>query len=139
MSRLPSFDPQASEAIARAESDPDQAAEALRIAAGYLRRREVVPDNVADWLADAIDCAMHKPEAHRARALALELGLAALNWRPAADWLDVGKFMDDMIDAGANQTTAARQAAVEFNIVEATAVTYYKKYLAAWEAARAID
>ncbi len=138
MSRL-RFDPQASEAIARAESDPEQAAVALRIAAGYLRRREVVPDNVADWLADAIVRAMHRPPAHRARALAVELGLAALNRRPAAHWLDVGAFMDNLIDAGANQTTAARDASNEFNVVEATAVTYYKKYRAAWEAARAID
>jgi len=119
------------DAVWRADIDPEQAAEALRIAAGYLRRREPLPDDLADWLADAFESTALKPAKNRAHTLAVELRLKALNRRPKAHWFDVGAFMHRaMTRLDMSQTAAAQAAANKFGIVEATAVAYLKQFTA---------
>jgi hypothetical protein len=132
-----SFDVLADEAILRAESDPEQAAKFLMIAAGYMRRGEVLPENVALHLADAIEASMCKPAHSRGNALLLELNLKALNQRPKAYWWDVGEFMFMRVDfrftdeeKKLSQNEAAIEAAIEFKVSEASAVRYYKAFLA---------
>lgn len=127
------------EAIARAASDPEQAAEVLRLAAAYMRRGEALPANLADYLACAIEASMGKPRGHRSGALLEELNLKTRNRRPAAYWLEVGAFMADLTDSGASINTAATEAAIKFNIGEKTASRYLKTYLAAMSESEAVD
>jgi len=116
------------DAVWRAEINPDKAAEALRFAAVYLRRREPLPDYLADWLADAFESAAAKPAKHRGKALAHELGLQAMNRRPKAHWYDVGSAVAWAMSKGHSQNTAAEYAANKFDVSEATAVSYLKKF-----------
>lgn len=44
--------------LGKAKSDPDAARDALLIAAGYIRRGEALPGNLADHLAGAIEAAI---------------------------------------------------------------------------------
>lgn len=133
------FDLAAQDAISRAESDPEQAAEALRLVAACLRRGEALPANLAEYLAGAIEASMSKPQARRAAALCNELHLTAQNRRPAAYWLEVGAYMTDLIEAGASQNAAATAAAVDFGIGEPTAVRYLRQYREAMRAAEAVE
>ncbi|SDU39205.1 hypothetical protein [Geopseudomonas guangdongensis] len=129
------FDLAAQDAISRAESDPEQAAEALRLVAACLRRGEALPANLAEYLAGAIEASMGKPQARRAAALCNELHLTAQNRRPAAYWPEVGAYMTDLIEAGASQNAAA----VNFRIGEPTAVRYLRQYREAMRAAEAVE
>lgn len=125
----------AADAIDRAESDPEQAAEVLRLAAAYMRRGEALPYNLAEYLASAIEASMGKPESHRGGALLEELNLKARNRRPAACWQEVGEFM--FWRTGFNfpdkkhtsQNTAATEAAVKFGISESTATRCYRRFV----------
>lgn len=56
--------------MARVMRDAEAAAEVLRIAAGYLRRGERMPDEIAEHVATAFDAAAMEPASKRARALA---------------------------------------------------------------------
>lgn len=127
------FDACADYAINRAESDPEQAAEVLRLVAAYLRRGEALPENLARYLADAIEASMSEPKARRAGALCEKLHLKARNRRPSAYWEDVGRYVSDWIGFGINPTDAQNRAAVTFDISEKTAGRYYKQYTEAME------
>lgn len=130
------LDPELLDALAKADSDPEQAAQLLRIAARYLREGKPLPRGLDVYLADAFEAAMHKPEKDRGKALALELNLSALNRRPAAYWLEVGEWMswETTPDGGRpSQNELATRAAVEFGISESTAISYYRKLLRYYE------
>lgn len=127
------------EHICAAPSDPDEAANALLLAADYLRRREALPDNLADYLADALESAALKPAAHRADALARELHLTSGNRRPAANWLEVGEAVDAVIHSGLSLNAAKAQIAGDFGIGESTVLRYWQRWCAASEANARIE
>lgn len=123
MSRHPDifpFDLAAFEAVAGADSEARTAPDAMRIAAGYLRRREPLPPILADYLADAFEVAAAKSEDRQAEALALELGLMALNRRRTAvrPW-EVALFVEDA--QGPTERQRILAAADHFGIAETTA------------------
>lgn len=70
------------EMICYAQSDPEDAAKLLMVAAAYLRKSEDVPSRLACFIADAIEAAMLKPAEYRLKALGRELHLTAGNRRP---------------------------------------------------------
>jgi hypothetical protein len=115
------FDLAAFESVSKADSREQTAGDALRIAAGYLRRREPLPPVLADYLADAFEAAAREPEENQIEVLALSLGLMALNRRRAAvrAW-EVAQFVDD---AGNGPTERQRilSAVEKFGIAETTA------------------
>lgn len=130
MVRLPKFDVRVSESIQRAESSPDAAAQALLLAAEYLRAGESLPVDLVEHLAGAIESAMVKPAAARGRALLRELKLTAENRQPAdADWYKVGQRFDELLRSGESQNSSASQVAVEFGIGESTAKRFWRRYL----------
>lgn len=123
-----SFCARAADAIGRAPSDPGAATEVLRIAAGYLRRGEPLPANLADYLADAIEAAMAKPAEHRLSALGLELNLTASNRRPAAHWVDIAHRCEELQDGTRSTDAVANDVAAEFGIGVSTAKRYWQAF-----------
>lgn len=121
------------DAISSAPSDPEAAAAVLLIAVGYLRRGEPLPENLARYLADALESAALKPAPQRGRALALELHLEAGNRRPAGNTLAIGQAFDALMCDGTSQNEVRAQIAADFGISESTAVRAWKTYLAARE------
>ena len=116
--------------IDEAPRDAEKAAECLLIAAGYLRSCKPMPSDLARYLADAIEAAVLKPAEHRAKALALELNLMALNRRPLnidPDWL-----FDYL---GMSETEAKKQIAAEYKISQSKALQLIKhaKWLRQWQ------
>ena len=121
------FDLAAYDAVEGSDSEAKTAADALRIAADYLRRREPMPPVLADYLADAFEVATMKPEAYQVEALALELGLMALNRRRASvrPWV-VALFVDD--EASGNTERQRILAAMDrFGVAETTARRFLKE------------
>ncbi len=127
MARL-DFDVRVHDALRRADADPDAAAEALLIAADYLRRGEPLPRLLVEHLAGAIEAAMGKPAARRGSELLHELKLTARNRRPASDWLDVGAAFEQLVDDGASDTAAKTRVAADFGISETTVLSYARAY-----------
>jgi len=115
------FDADAAEAVGKAHTEAKTAPEALRIAAAYLRRREPLPPILADYLADAFEIAALKPAESQVEALALELGLMALNRRPVAvpAW-EVAMHVDDT-NNGTTERQRILSAVNRFDIAETTA------------------
>jgi len=132
------FDARVSDALARAEYDPQGAADALLVAAEYMRAGQALPDNLARFMADAIDGSMRKPRELRAKYLLSELKLTVGNRPAAGDWLEIGATFDDLIESGISQNAASDQVAADFNISQSTAVRMWKKYTAAMIADRNI-
>lgn len=116
------------------EIDPQMAANALLIIAKRLRGGEPLADNLAGWLADAIEASMTKPESERGKAFIFELGLTARNRRPAADWCEFGEKFESLIDEGFTQNGAASEISANYRnhrgeeISESTAVRLWKQY-----------
>ncbi len=82
------------EAIRRAPADADQAAEVLLLAAKLMRDRQALPHQLADYLADAFEAAMAKPQETRVSELSFELNLQSRQKRPSTfDWMDAYKIM----------------------------------------------
>lgn len=123
----------AADYLGAAPHDPEAAASALLLAAEYLRAGEPVPDNLADWLAGALESAALKPAAARAGALARELHLTAGNRRPVACWLEVGGAFDLLVLDGKSQNAAKAEIARRFGIDESTAVRYWRQHCKARE------
>lgn len=119
------------EALTKAEHDPQGAADALLLAAEYIRSGKPLPFPLGDYLVGAIEASMRKPPEHRNAALLAELRLTNGNRRPAADWLAVGAAMSELIDSGLSLNQAKAQLAADMNIGESTAVRMYKQYTAA--------
>ncbi len=118
MSFWPDFD--ALNAVRNAHTTAKTGGDALRLAADYLRRREPLPPVLADYLADAFEVAALKPVENQAEALALELGLMALNRRPVAvlPW-DIAMFVDDA-DNGPTERQRILSAVQRFDVSETT-------------------
>lgn len=131
------FDNEALDALTKAESDPNEAANALRIAAEYLRAGRPLPHALAEHLAGAIEGAMAEPQAARGPALLRQLKLTAGHRRPKGDYYEVGKLFEERIEAGDSQNAAALHVVSDprFSAIEEqTAKRLWKKYRAAMDA-----
>ncbi|MNJ55527.1 hypothetical protein D3C77_510240 [compost metagenome] len=74
---------------------------------------------------------MGKPAKYRAKAFAHELGLAAKNRRPGADFYAVGAHIRLLMhEQGLSMSAAAAEIAHRFGISDATARAYYKRFAA---------
>ncbi len=113
------FDPEFFEARRRAEYDAEGAAEILRIIARRLRNKEPLGEPAANFLADAFETAVAKPEKNRLSMLGQELKLKTLNRRPK-DWFKIGKFVYDLISASINETQAIAKGAKHFDVSPST-------------------
>jgi hypothetical protein len=106
------FDAVVSDLLPQAEFGADAAAQLLTHAAKYLRKRERMPDELADYVADAFMRAARKPADTRAKRLTDWLNLTANNRRkanvPFAVAVEVVKR-----NPGASQNELARKLAKE--------------------------
>lgn len=104
----------------------DQAWDQLRYLAGLLRDRQPIPDELADFLADAIEASEGKPLADVAKAKALtdELGLTAQNRRkidiPLLEIRAERDFGDG--DEPPSQNQAAKLIGQSYGVSQATAI-----------------
>jgi hypothetical protein len=112
------------------KSDPNQAAEVLRIAASYLKNRTEMPYPLALFLADAIDRAMSKASGMRASELLNNLHLKSANRRPASNFEYVGHDLQQRLDAKMQKTKAVLEVAEKYLIDEKTVRRMYDQYLA---------
>lgn len=123
------FDDAANDFLARAESDPDAARDVLLIAAGYIRRGEALPGNLAEHLAGAIEAAMAKPEKHRAKALTDELNLTANNARLAGNFVEIGCDVERHIKEGSTQKKAFTDIGKQYGISASTVKRCWEKFV----------
>lgn len=121
-------DDAATDCLTRADSDPDAAKDTLLIAAGYIRRGEALPGNLAQYLAEAIEAAMAKPEKFRAKALTDELKLTAQNRRPAGYWATIGGEVETLIKEGSTRENAFSEIGEQHGISQETVKRYWKIY-----------
>jgi hypothetical protein len=112
------------------KSDPNQAAEVLRIAAKYLKNQDEMPYLLALFLADAIDRAMSKASGMRASELLINLNLKSRNRRPASNFEYVGQDLQERLDAKMQKTKASLEVAEKYLIDEKTVKRMHKNYLA---------
>lgn len=121
-------DEQVTDYLAHAESDPEAARNALLIAAQYIRQGKVLPGNLANHLAGAIEAAMAKPQRSWARELSVELHLTSLNRRPADDWATIGSEVAYLIEEGHSQEDAFGKVADNYKISFETVKKYWRIY-----------
>lgn len=114
------LDIDALDAVRGAHTRDKTAGDALTIAADYLRRREPLPPELADYLADAFKFAAAKDEPHQGTALLRELGLEVENRRPVnVDAFDLALFVDDK-ENGKSDRQRILAAAEQWNVSEGT-------------------
>ncbi len=121
-------DDAATDALALSDSDPDAAKKVMLIAAGYIRRGEALPGNLAEYLVEAIEAAMAKPVKLRAKALTDELGLTANNRRPRGDWATIGAEVERRVNAGESPEKAIVDLSLDTGISDRTIKRYWPKY-----------
>lgn len=132
MAKLPIFDVRVNEALTYASADPDAAAQALRLAAEYLRSGAPMPEALAHHLAGAIEASMAKPKGAREKALLQELRLTAPNARPKGDYYLVGQLVEQSMRAGNTLATAVNDAMADPRVgikSPATIKRLYKQYV----------
>jgi hypothetical protein len=137
--------------VNKAPADPEAAASALLLAAGYMRDGKSLPCSLADFLADAIETAMRKPttldpvRGNKGQALLVALHLKANNRRPADVRGDeiyyfMKQAMEGLLDqndrfsfAGSSQRKmrqpkAAKRAAKKFGVAAITVKRIFKAW-----------
>ena len=110
------------------ESDSNQAAEVLRIAAKYLKSRETMPDALAYYLADAFERAMKKASGFRGSQLLMNLHLEVHHRRVAANFEHVGFDLDRLLQTKVPKVKAILEIGEKYGISEPTVKRMYKKY-----------
>lgn len=123
-------DPELDTALELAKSDPDQAAQVLRIAARYLHKQEKLPSALASYLAVAFEQSMKMASVVRASELLINLNLKVTNRRRSANFEHVGIDFEELIASGLSKSAAILQLCVEYSITESTVKRMYKEYLA---------
>lgn len=121
-------DDAATDCLGHADSNPDAAKDALLIAAGYIRRGETLPGDLAQHLAEAIEAAMAQPVKLRAKALTDELKLTAKNRRPKDDWASIGREVEILINGGCTQEKAFGDIADQYKMSPETVKRYWQIY-----------
>lgn len=112
------------------ESDPNQAAEVLRIAAKYLRGRERMPDALANYLADAFERAMKRSSVVRGSELLINLHLVVTHRRTVANFEYVGFDLERLLQSKISKGEAILRICEKYNISESTVKRMVKKYQA---------
>jgi hypothetical protein len=117
-------------AMELSKSDPNQAAEVLRIAAKYLRSQERMPNALAYYLADAFERAMKRASVARGSELLINLNLVVTHRRTAANFehvgIDLERFLQSKIPIG----EAIHRVCEKYDISESTVKRMLKKYQA---------
>ena len=122
--------PELDTALELAKSDPQQAAQVLRIAASYLKRLEPLPSALALFLGDAFERAMKRPTTSRGSDLLVNLQLEVTNRRPKANFEWVGQDVERLIQAKVTKGKAIIQVGESYSIAESTVKRMHKDYLA---------
>ena len=112
------------------ESDPNQAAEVLRIAAKYLRSRERMPDALAYYLADAFERAMKRASVARGSELLINLHLVVTHRRTVANFEHVGFDLERLLQSKISKGEAVLRICEKYDISESTVKRMLKKYQA---------
>ena len=111
-----------------AESDANQAAEVLRIAAKYLRSRERMPDALAYYLADAFERAMKRASVARGSELLINLHLVVTHRRTVANFEYVGFDFERFFQSKMSKGEAILRTCEKYGISESTVKRMLKKY-----------
>ena len=122
--------PDLEDAMALSASDPNKAAEVLRIAAMYLKGREMMPDPLAYFLADAVERAMKYPSTARGSQLLTNLHLEVHHRRVSANFEHVGFDLDQLLPTEEPKGKAILEVGEKYGISEPTVKRMYKKYQA---------
>ena len=112
--------PELDNALALAESDPQQAAHVLRIAASYLKAGEILPSALANFLGDAFERAMKKPTTSRGSELVVNLHLEVNHRRPKANFEWVGVDVEQLLEANVPKGEAILQVGEIYEISKST-------------------
>ena len=120
--------PELDNALALAESDPQQAAHVLRIAASYLKAGETLPSALANFLGDAIERAMKKPTTSRGSELLLNLHLEVNHRRPKANFEWVGVDVEQLLEANVPKGKALLRVGEIYDIDTSTVKRMHKLY-----------
>jgi hypothetical protein len=123
-------DPELDNALALAASDPQQAAQVLRIAAQYLKRLEPLPSALAFFLGEAFEMAMKRPTTSRGSELLVNLHLEVTHRRRKANFEWVGGDVERLIQAKVTKGKAIIQVGETYEIDESTVKRMHKEYLA---------
>lgn len=139
--------------IREADGDDESAKQLLLMAAAYIREGEPLPADLRDYMAGAIEAAVHTPARldpyNKDTGAALLVGLKLKRAHRPASGVDpyaVCAFMyeemlttdgapkkiviDGVIDVSASsQSEAARSASVFFNISESTVKRYFRQHM----------
>jgi hypothetical protein len=122
--------PDLEDAMELSASDPNKAAEVLLIAAKYLKGREMMPDALAYYLADAFERAMKKASVFRGSQLLMNLHLEVHHRRVAANFEYVGFDLDRLLQAKEQKGKAILDIGEKYSLSESTVKRMYKKYQA---------
>ena len=117
-------------AMELAESDPNQAAEVLRIAATYLKNQEKMPYALAYYLGDAFERAMKRASTARGSELLINLNLMVTNRRKSANFEHVGFDLERLLQSKISKGEAILHICEKYNISESTVKRMVKKYQA---------
>lgn len=123
-------DPELDSALELAASDPQQAAQVLRIAASYLKRLEPLPSALAYFLGDAFERAMKRPTTSRGSDLLVNLHLQVTHRRLKANFEWVGGDVERLIQAKVPKGDAISQVEETYEIGESTVKRMHQDYLA---------
>lgn len=125
------FDVEVHDLLSSIESNPRNSGRLLEIAAEKIRAGVPLQGQLGNFFADAFELAAAKPLHLQARALTDELWLTTATRRPVHSWVLVGEAFGRLVRNGVTQAEAMLATAAQFEINETTALTYYKKYMAA--------
>jgi hypothetical protein len=140
VANVPLFDAAAFAALSDSRANPEAAAEALRISARYLRAGAVLPNDLAEHLANAFERAGRVPFAARPVELARALHLTSPGNRPTANPFEIGQRVEDLLFQNPKKKTAAiAKLAEEYNCDISTVRRAWRAYLNALEEHNAVE
>lgn len=120
------------ETVERSDCSEESAAKFLELAAGYLERREVMPEPLADFISTAFRIAASVEPEQRPTKLASLLNLTALNKRPAFTKIEIDGFMLWHVfraaSIGQSETKTIAGIAKAQGVSLTTARTYLKEW-----------
>lgn len=123
-------DPELDTALELSESDPQQAARVLKIAANYLKRQEKLPSALAIFLASAFERAMNKASMFRGAELLRNLNLQVDHRKLKANFEYVGMDVEQLLKEKIPKGKAIIQVGETYGISDSTVKRMHEKYLA---------
>ena len=120
--------PKLEAALELSETDPNQAAEVLRIAATYLKNQEEMPYALAYYLGDAFERAMKRVSVVRGSELLINLNLMVTNRRASANFEHVGSDLERLLQLSEPKGDAILRISEKYGISDSTVKRMYKKY-----------